>query len=137
MFWDSELSGFGVRVYPSGSKYYVVQTRAGGAEAKRVTVGRHGVITPEEARRRTALIIAGIKAGEEPVPEPLALRLAHRAQRVTLRNPAFRRQVTEKAFLMNIRTTHLIQSFCDHSFNAHFTKLRSLSNQNMSFSTAC
>ena len=70
-----ELSGFGVRVYPSGSKYYVVQTRAGGAEAKRVTVGRHGVITPEEARRRAALIIARIKAGEEPVPEPLALRL--------------------------------------------------------------
>ena len=63
--------------------------------------------------------------------------LAHRAQRVTLRNPAFRRQVTEKAFLMNIRTAHLIQSFCDHSCNAHFTKLRSLSNQNMSFSTAC
>ena len=76
VFWDSELSGFGVRVYPPGSKYYVVQTRAGGAAAKRVTVGRHGVITPEEARRRAALIIARIKAGEEPVPEPLALRLA-------------------------------------------------------------
>ncbi len=76
VFWDSELMGFGVRVYPSGSKYYVVQTRAGGAPAKRVTVGRHGVITAEEARRRAALIIARIKAGEEPVPEPMALRLA-------------------------------------------------------------
>ena len=75
VFWDSELLGFGVRVYPSGSKYYVVQTRAGGAAAKRVTVGRHGVITAEEARRRAALIIARIKAGEAPVPEPMALRL--------------------------------------------------------------
>ena len=76
VFWDSELSGFGVRVYPSGSKYYVVQTRAGGKAAKRVTVGRHGVLTAEEARRRAALVISRIKAGEEPVPEPLAARLA-------------------------------------------------------------
>ena len=76
VFWDSELSGFGVRVYPSGSKHYVVQTRAGGKAAKRVTVGRHGIVTAEEARRRAALIIARIKAGEEPAPEPLAVTLA-------------------------------------------------------------
>ena len=76
VFWDSELSGFGVRVYPSGAKMYVVQTRAGGKAAKRVTVGRHGVITAEEARRRAALIVARIKAGEDPVPEPLAAKLA-------------------------------------------------------------
>ncbi len=76
VFWDSELSGFGVRVYPSGSKYYVVQTRADGKAAKRVTVGRHGIVTAEEARRRAALIIARIKAGEEPAPEPLAVTLA-------------------------------------------------------------
>ena len=76
VFWDSELSGFGVRVYPSASKYYVVQTRADGKAAKRVTVGRHGIVTAEEARRRAALIIARIKAGEEPAPEPLAVTLA-------------------------------------------------------------
>ena len=50
VFWDSELIGFGVRVYPSGSKYYVVQTKAGGATT-RLTVGRHGILTAEEARR--------------------------------------------------------------------------------------
>lgn len=71
VFWDSELSGFGVRVYPSGAKMYVVQTRARG-KSTRITVGRHGVLTPEEARRRAALIIARVKAGEEPIPAPLA-----------------------------------------------------------------
>lgn len=76
VFWDSELSGFGVRVYPSGSKVYVVQTRAGGRPAKRVTVGRHGVVTAEEARRRAALVIARIKAGEDPLPETPARVLA-------------------------------------------------------------
>jgi integrase len=76
VYWDSELSGFGVRAYPSGSKYYVVQTRANGKAAKRVTVGRHGVITAEEARRRAALIVSRIKAGEEAIPEPMAAKLA-------------------------------------------------------------
>ena len=72
VYWDSELLGFGVRVYPSGRKVYVVQTRADGKDGKRVTVGRHGVITPEEARRRAAHVISRIKAGEDPIPEPLA-----------------------------------------------------------------
>ena len=71
VFWDSELLGFGVRAYPSGSRYYIVQTRAAGKAAKRVTVGRHGIVTAEEARRRAALIIARIKAGEDPAAEPL------------------------------------------------------------------
>ena len=46
------------------------------ATAKRVTVGRHGVITLEGARRRAALIVARIKAGEDPVPELMAVKLA-------------------------------------------------------------
>ena len=67
VFWDAELQGFGVRVYPSGAKVYVVQTRQGG-RSRRVSVGRHGVISASHARRRAALIIARLKAGEEPLP---------------------------------------------------------------------
>ena len=66
VFWDSELPGFGVRVYPTGSRFYVAQTRARGRPAKRVTLGRHGVITAEEARRRAAHVIAQVKSGGEP-----------------------------------------------------------------------
>ena len=66
--WDRALTGFGVRVYPSGAKVYVVQAR-GPQGTKRITVGRHGVIGAQEARRRAALIIARIRAGEEPAPE--------------------------------------------------------------------
>ena len=76
LFWDSELAGFGVRVHPTGRKVYVVQTRADGKAAKRVTVGRHGVITAEEARRRAALIVSRIKAGEDPIAAPMAVKLA-------------------------------------------------------------
>ena len=67
VFWDGELLGFGVRVYPSGAKVYVVQIRREG-RSKRVTVGWHGVISAPQARRRAALMIARLKAGEDPVP---------------------------------------------------------------------
>ena len=76
MFWDSELPGSGVRVYPSGTKVYIVPTRARGKPGQRVAIGSDGVTTLEEARRRAALIISRIKAGEEPVPEPLSANLA-------------------------------------------------------------
>ena len=67
--WDRALTGFGVRVYPSGAKVYVVQAR-GPAGTRRITVGRHGVIGASEARRRATLIVARIRAGEEAVPQP-------------------------------------------------------------------
>ena len=73
VFWDRELAGFGVRVYPSGSKVYVVQTRGPGGP-KRATVGRHGVITADQARRRAASAIARIKAGEDPGLSPAPTR---------------------------------------------------------------
>ena len=75
VFWDQELTGFGVRVYPTGGKVYIAQARGPGGP-KRVTVGRHGVLGAEQARRRAALIIARVKAGEEPVPEPMAMKLS-------------------------------------------------------------
>ena len=76
VFWDGELTGFGVRVYPGGGKVYVAQAR-GPKGSKRVTVGRHGVVGAAEARRRAALIIARVKAGEDPaVPGPPAARRA-------------------------------------------------------------
>ena len=73
VFWDRDLTGFAVRVYPTGGKVYIAQTR-GPNGPKRVTVGRHDVLHADRARQRAVLIIARIKAGEEPVPLPLAAR---------------------------------------------------------------
>ena len=87
VFWDRDLAGFGVRVYPSGKKVFVVQTRAFG-RSKRVTLGAHGDITTEIARRDATEVIARIKKGQpavraepEPTPDPTVADLAERYQR--------------------------------------------------------
>ncbi|MDD9993525.1 MAG: tyrosine-type recombinase/integrase [Rhodospirillales bacterium] len=90
--WDRALTGFGVRVYPSGARVYVVQAR-GPEGTKRITVGRHGVIGATEARRRAALIIARIRAGEAPVPEvqkPESVTVATLAERYLREHVAVR-----------------------------------------------
>ena len=69
VFWDRDLAGFGVRVHATGRKVYVVQSRGPGGP-KRVTLGRHGELSTDEARKHAALLIDRIKRGEDPVPAP-------------------------------------------------------------------
>ena len=85
IFWDRDLAGFGVRVYPSGKKVFVVQTRAFG-RSKRVTLGKYPNLTPEVARKNATAMIARIKKGQPPVPPepapiPTVADLAERYQR--------------------------------------------------------
>ena len=70
VFWDRDQPGFGVRVYASGTKMYIAQARYGG-ESTRVTLGRHGVITADEARSRASRVLNQIRAGEEAIDAPL------------------------------------------------------------------
>ncbi|MCY4393567.1 MAG: tyrosine-type recombinase/integrase [Rhodospirillaceae bacterium] len=70
LFWDPDLTGFGVRVHATGRKVYVAQARPPGGGPKRVSVGRHGEFSPEKARRTAAGIIDRIRRGEDAVPPP-------------------------------------------------------------------
>jgi hypothetical protein len=68
LYWDHDLPGFGIRVYSSGRKIYVVQCR-GPAGIRRMSLGEHGDLTAEQARRRARAAIGCIKRGEDPVPD--------------------------------------------------------------------
>ena len=74
VYWDRDLPGFGIRVYPGGGKVYIAQAREPDRTTRRVTVGRHDVLNADQARQRAAFIITRIRAGEDPVPLPLAAR---------------------------------------------------------------
>ena len=55
--------GFGARIVPSGSKVHI---RANG-KSRRLTVGRHGLISAEQARHKAAQVIGDINAGTKPM----------------------------------------------------------------------
>jgi integrase len=64
--WCGDLPGFGVRVHPSGRRaYYVDYTTAAGAR-RRMTIGRHGALTTEAARKIALTTLGGVLRGEDP-----------------------------------------------------------------------
>ena len=73
-FWfDSDLKGFGLIAMPSGAKTWIVEYRAGAggrsAAKRRVTLGKVGTLTPDQARALAKDILARVHAGEDPATE--------------------------------------------------------------------
>lgn len=67
--WDADLKGFGLKVSPRGLKTYFVWYRAGQgrtAARREYTIGRHGEMTPEEARDEAANVLSRVRLGEDP-----------------------------------------------------------------------
>lgn len=67
--WCSELAGFGVRIYPSGTKSYYADYYNKGRQRNRISIGSHGKLTTEEARKEARIILAGALKGEDAALE--------------------------------------------------------------------
>ena len=76
--WDDKLTGFGVRIQPSGTRSFIVNYRAGegGRKApnKRVVVGRFGKVTPDQARRHAQELLGRVAGGDDPAGERAGAR---------------------------------------------------------------
>ena len=66
--WDSQIAGFGVRVMASGAKTYQAQYRKGG-RTRRVSLGRHGKITADQARQLAREVMGLVAKGENPAED--------------------------------------------------------------------
>lgn len=67
--WDSEVPGFSLRVRSTGSKTYIVEYRNSAQRKRRVTLGRHGRLTVEQARDLARQVLAAVARGEDPAEE--------------------------------------------------------------------
>ena len=71
--WDDKLTGFGVRVHPSGTKAFIVNYRSGegGRKApnKRVVLGRYGPLTAVKARKMAHEVLGKVARGGDPAQD--------------------------------------------------------------------
>jgi integrase len=74
--WDQELRGFGVQVMASGLKSFVVQYRNSEGRSRRLVIGRYGVMTVENARRKAKTLLGQIADGHDPAAEQQTARNA-------------------------------------------------------------
>jgi hypothetical protein len=72
ILWDSELSGFGLRVEPSGYKTFIARYRAGGGRTgvlRQTRFGRYGTVTLDEARTTARRLLGAAAGGADPLGE--------------------------------------------------------------------
>lgn len=66
IIWDAELKGLGIRLFPSGTRKFVLQYRTAGGRQRRLGLGNFPVLTCKEARAQALIKLADIQKGADP-----------------------------------------------------------------------
>jgi len=65
---DSAIVGFGLRVTSGGAKSFIVEKRING-KVKRITLGRYGNLTVEQAKKEAMKVLGQVATGSDPIAE--------------------------------------------------------------------
>ncbi|HRP94770.1 MAG TPA: site-specific integrase [Rhodocyclaceae bacterium] len=75
--WDDDPKGFGLKVFPSGTKTFVFQYRTPEGRTRRLTIGKWSdALTAEQARKQARELAREVHAGADPQGEKQARRAA-------------------------------------------------------------
>ena len=74
--WDTAVIGFGARRQKSEAVTYFVKYRTAKSRQRWHTIGRHGVLTPDQARDKARSILGAVVDGADPAAEKRAGRNA-------------------------------------------------------------
>ena len=85
IIFDSQISGLGLRITPTGTKIFVAQARIAGRK-RRITVGYAADMPLSKARAEAQQMIAAMHAGIDPAADQRARLRAAAARSVTLRD---------------------------------------------------
>ena len=66
VLWDTDITGFCLRIYPTGKKSYFLQYRNKDRMTRKIKLGVHGSITAELAREKAIKYSLTIGSGEDP-----------------------------------------------------------------------
>ncbi|MEN8374404.1 MAG: tyrosine-type recombinase/integrase [Gemmatimonadota bacterium] len=65
--YDGQIPGFGLRVYPTGRKAFVLRYRTPSGRTRLLTLGKYGVLTLDQARARARKALVEVGDGGDPV----------------------------------------------------------------------
>ena len=84
IIFDSQLSGLGLRITPTGTRIFVAQGRVAGRK-RRVTVGFADRMTLSQARTEALQTLAAMRQGADPAEDRKARLRAAQAKSLTIR----------------------------------------------------
>ena len=85
ILWDDRIAGFGLKITPAGLKVYIYRYRvakpgqAAQTAPRKYTIGRHGDLTPDQARKRAQELAAMVAQSVDPRQQDLDAMAAREA----------------------------------------------------------
>lgn len=67
--WDKKQTGFGIKITPQGKRVYIYKYRLSSRKQQKYTIGKHGQMTLQQARKAADDIYVKVRSGVNPMAE--------------------------------------------------------------------